>query len=220
MNLKNNTPRIHHITPFWEEKFINFLGRGKTPPQTPLPSPPTAPWFSRLRRWTCDPPPPNVPVAFTPMLPAHHNHWPPTTHTAVFLNANFVVKPSCSKATGDLLSGTKLHHNSALCHVMTRDMVRVVRHNKKQRVCFFLPLHTAPLRNARERNYYVKNSPSITSAALCHFAFRHVKVPCSHIKAFFAFAVLLLCENYYYERVRASARNAQQLYCLPSRNAT
>jgi len=35
MNLKNNTPRMHHITPFWDEKFLNFLGRG-TAPQTPL----------------------------------------------------------------------------------------------------------------------------------------------------------------------------------------
>ena len=48
MNLKNNTPRLHHITPFWDEKFINF-------PQTPLPSPPTALRLSRLRRSTCDP---------------------------------------------------------------------------------------------------------------------------------------------------------------------
>jgi len=38
MNLKNNTPRMHHITPFWEEKFINFLRKGTSvPPQTPPP---------------------------------------------------------------------------------------------------------------------------------------------------------------------------------------
>jgi len=30
---------MHHITPFWDEKFINFLGRGTTAPQTPPPSP-------------------------------------------------------------------------------------------------------------------------------------------------------------------------------------
>jgi len=46
---------MHHITPFWDEKFINFLGRGTTAPQT---SPPrrsyTALRFSRLRRSTCD----------------------------------------------------------------------------------------------------------------------------------------------------------------------
>jgi len=47
---------LHHITPFWDEKFINFLWRGTAPPQTPPPSPPTAPRFSRLRRSTCDPP--------------------------------------------------------------------------------------------------------------------------------------------------------------------
>jgi len=35
MNLKNNTPRMHHITPFCDEKFINFLGRGTALPQTP-----------------------------------------------------------------------------------------------------------------------------------------------------------------------------------------
>ena len=46
---------MHHITPFWNEKFINFLRRGTAPPQTPPPSPPTAPRFSRLRRLTCDP---------------------------------------------------------------------------------------------------------------------------------------------------------------------
>ena len=65
MNLKNNTHRMHHITLFSDEKFINFLGRGTALPQTPPPSPPTAPRFSRLRRSTCDPP--NVPVALTPM---------------------------------------------------------------------------------------------------------------------------------------------------------
>ena len=41
---------MHHITPFWDEKFINFLGRG------PPPSTPTAPLLWRLRRSTCDPP--------------------------------------------------------------------------------------------------------------------------------------------------------------------
>ena len=66
MNLKNNTPRIHHITPFWDEKFINFLERGTAPPQTRTPSPPTVPRFSCLRRSTCDPH--NVSVALTPML--------------------------------------------------------------------------------------------------------------------------------------------------------
>jgi len=54
MNLKNNTHRMHHITPFWDEKLINFLGRG-SPSTDPTPSPPTAPRFSRLRRSTCDP---------------------------------------------------------------------------------------------------------------------------------------------------------------------
>ena len=34
---------------------MNFLGRGTAHPQTPPPSPPTAPRFSRLRRSTCDP---------------------------------------------------------------------------------------------------------------------------------------------------------------------
>ena len=33
MNLKNNTPRMHHITPFLDEKYIHFLGRGTAPPQ-------------------------------------------------------------------------------------------------------------------------------------------------------------------------------------------
>ena len=36
MNLKNNTPRMHHITPLWDEKFVNFLRRGCAPLQTPL----------------------------------------------------------------------------------------------------------------------------------------------------------------------------------------
>jgi len=56
MNLKNKTPRMHHITPFLDEKFINFLERGTAPPQTTLPLPLTAPRFSRLRHSTCDPP--------------------------------------------------------------------------------------------------------------------------------------------------------------------
>jgi len=68
MNLQNNTPRMHHITPFWDKKFINFLGRGTAPPfinflwrgtapsQTSHPSLPMAPRFSRLRRSTCDSP--------------------------------------------------------------------------------------------------------------------------------------------------------------------
>jgi len=37
MNLKANTPRMHTITPFWDEKFINFLGRSTAPLQTPPP---------------------------------------------------------------------------------------------------------------------------------------------------------------------------------------
>jgi len=54
MNLKNNTPRMHHITPFWDEKIQKFSGKGHSPrDSTPLP--PTAPRFSRLRRSTCDP---------------------------------------------------------------------------------------------------------------------------------------------------------------------
>jgi len=28
---------MQNITPLWDEKFINFLGRGRAPPQTPLP---------------------------------------------------------------------------------------------------------------------------------------------------------------------------------------
>ena len=65
MNLKNNTPRMHHITPFWGEKFINFLGRGTAPPQTHL--------LRRLRRldsrvFGARPATPNVPVALTPMV--------------------------------------------------------------------------------------------------------------------------------------------------------
>jgi len=59
MNLKNNTPIVHHITPFWDEKIINFLGRGPHPPR-------------RLRRldsrvFGARPATPNVPVALTPM---------------------------------------------------------------------------------------------------------------------------------------------------------
>ena len=30
-------PRTHHITPFWDEKFINFQGSGTAPPQTTPP---------------------------------------------------------------------------------------------------------------------------------------------------------------------------------------
>jgi len=65
MNLKNNTPRMHHIAPFWDEKFINFLGRGTAPSQNPTPR--------RLRRldssiFGARPATPNVPVALAPML--------------------------------------------------------------------------------------------------------------------------------------------------------
>jgi len=64
MNLKNNTPRMHHITPFWDEKFVNFLERGTAPPQTTPPR--------RIRRldsrvFGARPATPNVPVALTPM---------------------------------------------------------------------------------------------------------------------------------------------------------
>ena len=60
MNLKNNIPIMHHITPFRDEKFINFLGRGTAPPQTPPPR--------RLRRldsrvFVARPATPDVPVA-------------------------------------------------------------------------------------------------------------------------------------------------------------
>ena len=56
---------MHHITPFRDEKFINFLGRGTAPPQT-RPS-------RRLRRldsrvFGARPATPNVPVALTPMF--------------------------------------------------------------------------------------------------------------------------------------------------------
>ena len=57
--------RMHHITPFWDEKFINFLGRGTAPPQTPPPRHLRRLEFSRLWHSTCDPP--NVLVALTPM---------------------------------------------------------------------------------------------------------------------------------------------------------
>ena len=56
---------MHHITPFLDEKFINFLGRGIAPPQT-HPS-------RRLRRLDSrvfgarPATPPNVPAALTPM---------------------------------------------------------------------------------------------------------------------------------------------------------
>ena len=55
---------MHHITPFWDEKFINFLRRGTAPPQAPAPR--------RLRRldsrvFGARPATPNVPVALTPM---------------------------------------------------------------------------------------------------------------------------------------------------------
>ena len=56
MNLKNNTPRMHHITPFEIKRKFTL------PPRRLY----TAPRFSRLRRSTCDPA--NVPVALTPML--------------------------------------------------------------------------------------------------------------------------------------------------------
>ena len=55
---------MHHITPFWDEKFINFLGRGTASPHTLPPR--------RLRRldsrvFGARPSTPNVPVALTPM---------------------------------------------------------------------------------------------------------------------------------------------------------
>ena len=46
MNLKNNTPRMHHITPFSDEKFIHkFSGKGHSL---------DSPRFSHLRRSACD----------------------------------------------------------------------------------------------------------------------------------------------------------------------
>ena len=45
-NLKNNTPRMHHITPFSDEKFIHkFAGKGHSL---------DSPRFSHLRRSACD----------------------------------------------------------------------------------------------------------------------------------------------------------------------
>jgi len=65
MNLKNNTPRMHHITSLWDEKFLNFLGRGTISPQTlPL----AAYGASILASSALDLRPPNVPVALTPMI--------------------------------------------------------------------------------------------------------------------------------------------------------
>jgi len=70
MNLKNNTPRIHHITPSWDEKFVNLLGKGTAPSQTPPPR--------RLRRldsrvFGARPATPlNVPVALTPLAGNQH----------------------------------------------------------------------------------------------------------------------------------------------------
>jgi len=56
-NVKKNTPRMQHITPFSDEKFVKFSGKGHSRPPDPIPSPPTAPRFSRLGRSACDPPP-------------------------------------------------------------------------------------------------------------------------------------------------------------------
>jgi len=64
MNLKNTTPRMHHITPFWNKKFVNFLGRGTAPPQTPHLG---AYGASILASSALDLRPLNVPVALTPM---------------------------------------------------------------------------------------------------------------------------------------------------------
>jgi len=56
---------MHDITPFWDEKFINFLRRGTAPPQTHL--------LRRVRRldsrvFGARPATPHVPVALTPMV--------------------------------------------------------------------------------------------------------------------------------------------------------
>ena len=64
MNLNNNAPRMHHITPFWDEKFINLLGRGTAPPRTPHLA---AYGALILASSALDLRPPNVPVALTPM---------------------------------------------------------------------------------------------------------------------------------------------------------
>ena len=54
MNLKNNTPRMHHITPFRDEKFINF---------------PLAAYGASIpASLALDLRPSNVPVALTPMV--------------------------------------------------------------------------------------------------------------------------------------------------------
>ena len=68
MSLKTNTRRMHHITPFWDEKFINFLGRGIAACQTPVPQPPSVAAYgaSILASSALDLRPPNVPVALTP----------------------------------------------------------------------------------------------------------------------------------------------------------
>jgi len=47
MNLKNNTPRMHHITPF-ETKNSYIFWEGAQPIHRPHPSPPTAPIYSRV----------------------------------------------------------------------------------------------------------------------------------------------------------------------------
>ena len=52
----------HHITPFWDEKLINFLGRGTAPPQTP---PLAAYGDSTLASSALDLRTPSVPVALT-----------------------------------------------------------------------------------------------------------------------------------------------------------
>ena len=55
---------LHHITPFWDEKFINFLGRGTASPQT---QPLAAYGALILASSALDLRPPNVPVALTPL---------------------------------------------------------------------------------------------------------------------------------------------------------
>jgi len=55
---------MHHVTPFWDEKFINFLGRGTALPRL---QPLAAYGASILASSALDPRPPNVPVALTPM---------------------------------------------------------------------------------------------------------------------------------------------------------
>jgi len=95
----------------------------------------------------------------------------------------FVLQHECWITMG-IFHSLPNHFVFRHCHVMTWYKVKVARHKEQQTYMLSL-FHLSQHRSATQENGIVtlntpqatKSTQALRQTALCHFAFRHVKVP-------------------------------------------